>query len=173
MEPSEKKEVVCDNRTADEEKSDSFKEGVEFQENLYNPGHYIGTGRVPPTVSAPGNATPLVVLCFFFAAFFLALGLLVAFGDVHVSSSGLIDSPEVNKWIGSGILVLASGLFLFFGFAYLRKARKYRKAKTALDNEPVEEREEEPVWQLTCPRCGCSHDVEYTKCPNCGYTYLV
>lgn len=56
-----------------EQEYDSLKDVIEFQNNMYNPGHYIGTGRVPPTVSAPGNATPLAVICFFAAVFFLPL----------------------------------------------------------------------------------------------------
>ena len=44
-----------------EKEYDSFKDVAEFQNNMFNPGHYIGTGKVPPTVSAPGNATPIAV----------------------------------------------------------------------------------------------------------------
>ena len=53
-----------------EQEYDSLKDVIEFQNNMFNPGHYIGTGKVPPTVSAPGNATPLVIFCFFASAIF-------------------------------------------------------------------------------------------------------
>lgn len=62
-----------------ENEHDSLKDVVEFQNNMYNPGHYVGTGKVPPTVSAPGNATPLAVMYFSAAALFCAFGLFLFF----------------------------------------------------------------------------------------------
>lgn len=71
------------------EEYDSYKDVVEFQNHSLNPGHYVGTGRVPPTVSAPGNATLLVVACFLASGFFLFLGLRLFFSDITITSSGL------------------------------------------------------------------------------------
>ena len=67
-----------DNNTFEQEQ-DSLKDVVDFQNNMFNPGHYIGTGKVPPTVSAPGNALPLAIMCFFATALFLMFGLFLFF----------------------------------------------------------------------------------------------
>ena len=83
---------------------DSLKDVIEFQNNMFNPGHYIGTGKVPPTVTAPGNATPLAVTCFLAALIFLAFGLFLFFSDVNVTSSGLIESAIANKIIISRVV---------------------------------------------------------------------
>ena len=87
---------MSENKNSDYE-YDSFKDVAEFQNNMFNPGHYIGTGKVPPTVSAPGNATPLAIFCFLASVVIFVLGLFLFFSDVNVHSSGLIESPLANK----------------------------------------------------------------------------
>lgn len=111
--------------------SDSIKDMIEFQKNALNPGYYIGTGKVPPTISAPGNATPLAILLFVFSALFLAFGLFLFFSDGNVHSSGLIESPLANRLLALIIMLGIASFFLLLGFAYLRKARQYRRAKAA------------------------------------------
>ena len=155
-----------------EQEYDSLKDVIEFQNNMFNPGHYIGTGKVPPTVSAPGNSTPLVIFCFFDSAIFLAFGLLLFFSDIHITSSRLIESPLANKIIILIIMLVISLFFMFFGFAYLKKAKRFYKEKRALENEVIDETGEDEIWQRTCPKCGKSHDIDYPKCPNCKYNYL-
>ncbi len=149
-----------------------FKDMVDYQNNMYNPGHYIGTGRVPPTVSAPGNATPLAVLCFFATALFFAFGLFLFFSDVNITSMGLIESAVGNKIVVLIIMIGVSLFFLLLGFAYLKKAKKYYKEKTALENEEIVESGENQIWQRTCPNCGKTHDIDYPKCPNCKFKYF-
>ncbi len=139
---------------------------------MFNPGYYIGTGRVPPTVSAPGNATPLAIACFFATALFLVFGLFLFFSDINVTSFGFIESTMVNKIIVLIMMLVISLFFLFFGFAYLKKAKKYYREKTALKNETIDEAVEDEIWQRTCPKCGKSHDIDYPKCPNCKFNYL-
>ena len=155
-----------------EQEYDSLKDVIEFQNNMFNPGHYIGTGKVPPTVSAPGNATLLVIFCFFASAVILILGLFLFFSDVNVHSSGLIESPLANKIITLIIMLAISLFFLVLGFAYLRKAKKYYREKNKLKNEETDKTVEDKIWQRTCPKCGKSHDIDYPKCPNCKYNYL-
>ena len=155
-----------------EQEYDSLKDVTEFQNNMFNPGHYIGTGRVPPTVSAPGNATPLAIMCFFATALFLAFGLFLLFSDVNITSMGLIESAVANKII---VLIIMIGLSLFFlllGFGYLKKAKRYYKGKIALESEEIDESGEDHIWQRTCPKCGNSHDIDYPKCPKCNFNYL-
>ena len=155
-----------------EQEYDSLKNVTEFQNNMFNPGHYVGTGKVPPTVSAPGNPTPLVILCFFATAIFLAFGLFLFFSDIRITSSGLIESPMANKII---VLIIMIGLSLFFlllGFGYLKKAKRYYKGKIALESEEIVESGEDHIWQRTCPKCGNSHDIDYPKCPKSNFNYL-
>ena len=96
-----------------EQEYDSLKDVIEFQNNMFNPGHYIGTGKVPPTVSAPGNATLLVIFCFFASAVILIFGLFLFFSDVNVHSSGLIESPLANKIITLIIMLVISFLVMW------------------------------------------------------------
>lgn len=76
---------------------DSSKDVVEFQDNSLNPSRYIGPGRVPPTVSTPGNTMPMAVFCLLASAFFLLLGLCLFCSDVTITSSGLIESELLNR----------------------------------------------------------------------------
>ena len=155
-----------------EQEYDSLKDVIEFQNNMFNPGHYIGTGRVSPMVSAPGNATPLSIFCFFASAIFLILGLFLFFADVNVHSSGLIESPLANKIILLIIMLAISSFFILLGLVYLKKAKKYYREKSKLEKEEIDETVEDKIWQRTCPKCGKSHDIDYPKCPNCKYNYL-
>lgn len=155
-----------------EKEYDSFKDVAEFQNNMFNPGHYIGTGKVPPTVSAPGNAAPMAVFCFITSVAIFAFGLWLFFSDVKVVSSGLIESPLINKII---VLIIMSAISLFdllLALGYMRKAKRYRRAKAAIENEETDEAGNGTIWQRTCPKCGKTHDIDYPKCPNCGYNYL-
>lgn len=154
------------------EEYDSLKDVIEFQNNMFNPGHYIGTGKVPPTVSAPGKAMPLAVVSFFAAVLFLAFGLFLFFSDVNVTSIGLIESDMANKIIVLIMMLVISLFFLVFGFVYLKKAKKYYRKKAALENEPIDDTVQDKMWQRTCPKCGQSHDIDYPKCPNCKFNYL-
>lgn len=150
-----------------ESKYDSYKDVVEFQNNALNPGHYVGTGRVPPTVSAPGNATPLAVACFLAFGLFLFLGLCLFFSDVNFTSSGLIQSDSANRIVTLVIFVGISLFFLFFGFLYIKKAKTYYHSKKKQRDEVTDDE----LWQLTCPKCGATHDVDCSKCPNCDFDY--
>ena len=149
---------------------DSLKDVTEFQNNMFNPGHYVGTGKVPPTVSAPGNATPLAVLCYFAAVLIGSFGLFLFFSDVRVTGFG--DSEISNKSIAlAGMLVIAA-FFLYFGIIYTKKAIKYYKAKREMDSEPVDNTVEDEIIKRTCPDCGKNHDIDYPKCPYCKHNYL-
>ena len=154
-----------------ENEHDSLKDFVEFQNNMYSPGHYIGSGRVPPTVSAPGNATPLAITYLVASVLFLGLGLILLLSDVQITSSGLIKSPFTNKVIAFIIMLLIAAAFLFFAFAYWKKAKKFHKEKAAMNNESFNENNQDEFWQLICPKCRTTHDIECSACPNCNYIY--
>ena len=140
-----------------EKEYDSFKDVAEFQNNMFNPGHYIGTGKVPPTVSAPGNATPIAVFSFIASAGFLVFGLWLFFSDARVVSSGLIESPLINKIIVLTMMSVISLFFLLMALGYTRKAKRYYRKKAAIENEETDE---------------AGNDIDYPKCPDCGYNYL-
>ena len=145
---------MSENNKEFEKEYDSFKDVAEFQNNMFNPGHYIGTGKVPPTVSAPGNAAPMAVFCFITSAGIFAFGLWLFFSDARVVSSGLIESPLINKII---VLIIMSAISLFdllLALGYTRKAKRYRKAKAAIENEETDEAGNDAIWQRTCPKCG-------------------
>ena len=155
-----------------EKEYDSFKDVAEFQNNMFNPGHYIGTGKVPPTVSAPGNATPIAVFSFIASAGFLIFGLWLFFSDAQVVSSGLIESPLINKIIVLTMMSVISLFFLLMALGYTRKAKRYYRKKAAIENEETYGAGNDMIMQRTCPECGKTHDIDYPKCPNCGYNYL-
>lgn len=110
------------------EEYDSLKDVIEFQNNMFNPGHYVGTGKVQPTLSAPGNATPWAVVSFFAAVLYLALGLFLFFSDANVTF-GLIESDMANKIIVLIMMLVISLFSLILGFAYLKKAKNYYRKK--------------------------------------------
>ena len=136
---------------------DSFNDVIEFQENMYLPGYYVGTGKIPPTISAPGNAMPLAILCVLITVFLLAFGLFLCFYEKVVLS----------------ILVFLLSLFsLLLGLGYLKKAKRFRAKKKALKEEAIDETVNNKICQLTCPNCGKQYDMDYPKCPNCKFRYL-
>lgn len=122
--------------------------------------------------SVPGNTLPLAILSFFAMGIAFAFGLLLIFSDINVTSSGLIESPIVNKIIGVIIMLVIACFFLAVGLAYLKKAKKYYREKKAWKNEKVDETVTDEIWQRTCPKCGKSHDIDYPKCPNCKFNYF-
>ncbi len=109
------------------EPTQSLEDMQEMQDHMMDPGYYIGTGRVPPHVSAPGNPKPLGIFYILASVLFFALGLLLMFSDVRVASSGLIRSDLANKIIMVIILCAIALFCLVMGRAYLRKAKKRTK----------------------------------------------
>lgn len=146
---------------------DSLRDVIEFQNNMFNPGHYIGTGKVPPVITAPGNAMPLAVAYFSFSALCFIIGI---FQLIDLISNNA--TPHRDKIILLSVLFVAGLLLLRFGFAYLKKALKYRKAKKELEQELVDTTRTDKLWQRTCPNCGQMHDIDYPKCPACKFNYL-
>ena len=155
-----------------ENKDNYINDIVEFQKHQFDPGYYVGTGRVPPNVSAPGNAMPLAVVYFLSGLLILAFGLFLFFSDVAVTSAGFIESPLRNKILVLTFFAVLSLLCFILGFVYLKKAKKFYKQKKEMNSEPVDETIQDKIWQRTCPDCGKSHDLDYPKCPNCGHNYL-
>ena len=152
--------------------TDSLKEIIEFQNNMFNPGYYVGTGKVPPTVKATGNALPLAVMNFIGAIMCLSLGLYLFFSDTEIVFLGFIKSEQADKIITLIVMLLVSLFFVYLGFIYLKKVKKYYKNKAKMENEITDETVQDELWQRTCPKCGKSHDIDYPKCPYCKFDYV-
>jgi len=152
-----------------ENEQNSLKELSEYQNNAFNPGHYIGTGRIPPMVSATGNPLPLAIVAFIAALLFLAFGLFSVFGDDSITPE---IKPAITGKLAVAIVFLGLTSFcVLLGFRYVKKAKKYYKEKAALKNQPIDDSVEDKIWQRTCPNCNKQHDVDYPKCPFCNYNY--
>lgn len=148
---------------------DSLKDVIEFQNNMFNPGHYVGTGKVVPVISAPGNAMPLAIFCFVSAIFWLGVGLFFFFSDINFIGFG--NSPMLNRIISSIIMLAISAFYIFFGFKYLKKGKMYYKSKHKITAEKVDSAVRDELWQRTCKNCGKSYDIDYSKCPYCKHKY--
>lgn len=156
-----------------ENEDNPLKDVYEYQRNMYNPGHYIGTGRIHPTVSAPGNPTFLAVLGFLGAVLTLAFGLLLFFSDnISVTSLGIIESELANKIIVLVTMLALSAFFAVLGIAYFKKARKYYRQKAEMEKMSPDDSVEDKMLQRTCPKCNKDHDIDYPKCPHCNFNYM-
>lgn len=164
---------MSENNKNFENEHNSLQDVAEFQNNQFNPGYYVGTGKVPPSVYAAGNPVALVVLCLFAAVIIFAFGLFLFLSNAEVTSGGLIKSPVTNKIIVLIIMTVISLFFLYLSFVYFKKTIKYYKEKTVFEGEEeTDDIEESRIMQRTCPKCGISHDIDYPKCPNCKHNYL-
>lgn len=164
---------MSENNMNFENEHNSLQDVAEFQNNQFNPGHYIGTGKVPPSVYAAGNPVALAVLSLFAGVLVFVFGLYLFLSNVTVTSGGLIKSPVTNKIIVLIIMTVISLFLLYLSFVYFKKTIKYYKEKTALeDEEETVDAIENQIMQRTCPKCGISHDIDYPKCPNCKHNYL-
>ena len=155
-----------------EQEHSSLKEVDEFQKNMYNPGYYVGTGKVPPTISGTGNTLPGAIVGFLGAGICVLFSLLFLFSKDGLLEEGLSGSDAKGKIMVLGILLVSAVVFLRFGWVYWKKSKKYRQEKIALKNEPLDTADEDKIWQRTCPKCGKTHDMDYPKCPNCKFDYL-
>ncbi len=150
-----------------EQEHNSLKEVDEFQKNMYNPGYYVGTGKVPPTISGTGNTLLGAIIGFLGAGICVLFGLFLLF-----SRGGLSGSDAKDKIMVLSILLVSAVVFLRFGWVYWKKSKKYRQEKIALKKEPIDQVVEDKIWQRTCPKCGKTHDMDFPKCPNCKFDYL-
>ena len=87
----------------------------EWQDNQYNPGYYIGTGRVPRPISSLSRY-PLILII---------LGILGVLTSVLIFISSEISIYGIPSLI---IGVLFSSCFVYGGFARL-KSKKGKKKK--------------------------------------------
>lgn len=79
----------------------------EYQDNIYNPGHYIGTGRVPLPLK---NLVKYPVIMFIAGALFLIPALITLFKGFGIESI-----------MGSGIPLIVGAAFVYGGLVRLKR----------------------------------------------------
>lgn len=152
---------------------------IEYQNNQFNPGYYIGTGKVPTHVKASGNPLPLAIWMFIQAtgliAFYCLIIKLLFFptSGQHYTFTGV--SPLLDFVIITVAFLALTFICIWFGVVYAKKAKAYLLRKKKLGEEearnPVQG--DDQIWQRTCPKCGKKHDIDYPRCPYCHHSYTV
>ena len=104
---------------------------IEYQNNQFNPGYYVGTGKIPPVVKALGNALLLTIWMFI-----QALGIVIVYCFIirflFFSDSDITfeyGSPLVNFIVITVVFMLAALACLWLGIVYLKKAKSQKAAK--------------------------------------------
>lgn len=131
------------------------------------------TGENLPVTEPPrsGKAKVMAVFCFLAAAIFLAMGLFLFFGNIRVTSMGMIKSPVINKLMALVTFILLSLLFVLLGVNYVKESKEQKGQELELENRETDDGIEDKLWQRTCPDCKERHDIDYPKCPNCNHDY--
>ena len=106
------------------------------------------------------------------AIMWLSLGLYLFFSDAEIVFLDFIKYEQADKIIILILMSLVSLFFVYLGFVYLKKAKKYYKNKAKMENEITDETVRDELWQRTCQKCGKSHDIDYPKCPYCKFDYV-
>lgn len=160
-----------------QEKQNEIGDMIEYQNNQFNPGYYVGTGRIHPAIKASGNAMPLAIWMFIQAAgliiFYCFFIKFLFFHDKYVIITFSEGSPLFNFIVITVVFFVITFICVWFGIVYLKKAKLYRFQKKQLeeldsfDNIKVEDQ----IAQRTCPECGKKHDIDYPKCPYCKHSY--
>jgi len=80
-------------------------------------------------ITVQGNSMPIAITSFFLAAVCLTFSLILLFGEIKVTSFGLVESSIANKVIAFVIMMLIALFFIVVGFGFLRTTRFWRKFK--------------------------------------------
>lgn len=156
---------------------DYIKEMIEYQKNQFNPGYYVGTGKIPPDVEASGNPMPLAVWMFIQAAAILILYIIIIkilyFNTNPNTVISYNGSPLLDFILFTVVFSVSTFICIWIGVIYLKKAKLYKLRKKQFEESDLEELEgEEQIAQKTCPICEKQHDIDYPKCPYCQYRYI-
>ena len=88
-----------------------------------------------PDFTGQGNAMPMAITSFFLAAVFLTFGFILLFGEIEVTSSGLVESPMVNKVIAFVIMLLIALFLIVVGFGFFKTTRFWHKFKKRIKKQ--------------------------------------
>ena len=92
-------------------------------------GKKKNTLDVASDITVQGNTMPMAITSFFVAAVCLTFGFILLFGEIKVTSFGLVESPIANKVIAFVIMLLIALFFIVVGFGFLRTTRFWFKFK--------------------------------------------
>ena len=86
----------------------------EWQDNQFNPGHYIGTGRTPRHMSVLSKSPVFLII--------LGISILALMIYLWIVSEDVMNALS-SSWIG----LLLSGVFIYGGTARLIERKKNRR----------------------------------------------
>lgn len=96
-----------------QKKQDYIDEMIEYQNNQFNPGYYVGTGKMPFPMKTSGNTMPFAIWMFIQAAGIIALYcfaiITLYFPPENVSVSFTNGTP-LSSFIS---ITLVFGVFIF------------------------------------------------------------
>ncbi|QAT49944.1 hypothetical protein EQM14_09250 [Caproiciproducens sp. NJN-50] len=165
-------------KESQQEEQNYIEEMIENQNNQFNPGYYVGTGKIPPAIKASGNAMPLAIWMFIQAAgliiFYCFLIKFLFLSNTPYFVVSFVDgSPLFNFIVITVVFLVATSVCIWFGIVYLKKAKLYRFKKKQLEKLDSSDNIKggNQIAQRTCPECGKKHDIDYPKCPYCKHSY--
>jgi hypothetical protein len=98
---------------------------------------------------------------------FLSFGLFLLLGDIYITPE-VFGSQIVTKILVFFIMLGIALFFLLYAIALCKRLKIYYRQKREFENYPIDETIEDKIMQITCPKCGDVHDIDYPKCPKCG-----
>lgn len=142
------------------------KEDLQFESGLLH-NDSVRTDEINPTELGHGNPMPEVVVSFLGVVAFLSFGLFLLLGDIYITPE-VFGSQIVTKILVFFIMLGIALFFLLYAIALCKRLKIYYRQKREFENYPIDETIEDKIMQITCPKCGDVHDVDYPKCPKCG-----
>jgi len=156
-----------------------IEEMIEYQDNQFNPGYYVGAGKTSPAIKASGNAMPLAIWMFIQAAgliiFYCFIIKFLFLSNTPYSVVTFTEgSPLFNFIVITVVFLVAILVCIWFGIVYLKKAKLYRFQKKQLEKLDSLDtiKGGNQIEQRICPECGKKHDIDYPKCPYCKHSYI-
>lgn len=153
--------------------NNSIGDFVEYQKNQFNPGYYIGTGKLPPSVKANGNALPLAIVYIILSVSFLVFYVLILASGEDILQK-IFSSDIANKIFYTLVFLAIEAFFVRLSIVYSKKAASYFRKKREIEaDESIDDGYDAQLklMKRTCPNCGKLHDIDYPKCPYCKYNY--
>ena len=141
------------------------------ENNDYLQNYSVYNDEIEPLESGNGNPLPAIIFSFLGAAVFLLFGFLLLLSDIAVKPE-IFGSQIASKIFVFLIMFVISLFFLFYSIGLFKRLKIYNRQKRELENYPLDEIIKDKLEQRTCPKCGHVHDIDYPKCPKCGFSFL-
>ena len=153
-----------------QEEQNHIEEMIEYQNHQFDPGYYVGSGKIPPAIKASGNAMPLAIWMFIQAAgsfpfYCFLIKILFLSNSPYSEVTFTAGSPLFNFIVITVVFLFITLLSIRFGIIYLKKAMLYRSRKKQFEKlDTLDDIEgENHIEQRICPECGKKHDIDYPK----------